>query len=119
MATRKQARRKRAQAAHAPVGRATGGAAPAAAGAIPAAPSPSRSFTADARERGAALVAHRAFPAVALTAIFGLSALVYALIAAEHWLPDVFPDEVLYRPGEMDVSQDPPRHFSHQAFHAS
>src|SRR5258706_16176557 len=100
MATRKQARRKRAlAAAHAPAPRrreepeaARVAVAPAAAIATPAAPTRATR----AGDRVDALVSLRAFPAVALGAIFALSVLVWGLVARAHSIPDVFPDEVIY-----------------------
>src|SRR3954467_3684995 len=42
------------------------------------------------------LVDHRATPLVGLVAIFGVSVLVYALLAQQRELPDLFPDEIIY-----------------------
>jgi hypothetical protein len=43
-----------------------------------------------------ALVAHRAFPFVTLVVLYGVSVVVYSVIASAHLLPDLFPDEVFY-----------------------
>jgi hypothetical protein len=49
-----------------------------------------------ARAKAGAVFGHRAIPPIALAAIFGLSVVVYSIVAGKHALPDLFPDEMLY-----------------------
>lgn len=49
-----------------------------------------------ARDRAAAVIAHRAFPLAALAAIYLVAVLVYTWVGRRYLFPNLFPDEMIY-----------------------